>query len=170
MIYSENDADKIIGELGLKVHPENGWFREIYSSEIIIPRSALPKRYTCKRSAQTSIYYLLEAWQYTSLHRLKTDELWHFYIGTPLSIEGISLDGEIIKIELGNDILNGQRPFAVIPAGTWFGAKLLESKGFSLAGCTLAPGFDFDDWELAEQQGLLNTYPQHEDFIKGWFK
>ena len=149
-------AKELIEILNLEPHPEGGYFKESYRAEGAIDG----------RSHSTAIYYLLEGGQRSRLHRLKFDELWHFYLGEPLTVVEISLKGSVTETMLGPDLRKGQRPQHVVKAGTWFGAYLDASKSFALIGCTVAPGFDFADFEMAERNELLRKYPEAKNMIE----
>ena len=157
-------ADDIVRQLGLQPHPEGGYFRETYRASESIAAGSLDHRYGGARSLSTAIYYLLEAGQRSALHRLKSDEIFHFYAGDPLKIIEIAPDGHLTEALLGADFAAGAIPQHVIPAGAWFGA--LPVGRFALVGCTVAPGFDFADFELAETAALLAAFPQHEAWIR----
>jgi len=154
-----------VEELGLQAHPEGGYFAEVYRSEESVPGEVLPATFGASRHLATSIYYLLDGDSFSSLHRIKSDELWHFHAGSTLTIEGIAPTGERHSWQLGLDIGAGQRPMAVVPAGYWFGAHLQNVAGFALVGCTVSPGFDFEDFELAEKAQLEALFPAHRDLI-----
>ncbi len=154
----------IVRQLGLMPHPEGGYFRESYRAATAIPAGALDRRYGGDRATSTAIYYLLEAGQRSALHRLRSDEVFHFYAGDPLNIIEIAPDGRLTETLLGADLAAGAIPQHVIPAGAWFGA--VPAGRFSLVGCTVAPGFDFADFELAETAALLAAFPQHAAWIE----
>lgn len=160
------DADYLIDKLALTAHPEGGFFKETYCSDIVMKRDALPKGYTRERPLLTAIYFLLKGDDFSAFHRLKSDELWHFYLGSSMTIWIIGLNGELNKIKLGNHMANNEVCQATIPAGCWFGAGLDDKESFSLVGCTVSPGFHFDDFELARREELVRTYPAHEDIIR----
>ncbi len=113
----------------------------------------------------TAIYYLLEQAEFSALHRIKSDEIWHFYAGTSLAVEGIHPDGTRQTWNLGLDTASGDRPQCTVPAFTWFGAQVVDKSGYALVGCTVSPGFDFADFEQARCQALLAQFPQHADLI-----
>lgn len=161
-----SNAETWIESLKLLPHPEGGFFREIYRSEKTIGRSALPSAYKGNRSVGTSIYYLLKSGQRSLLHRIKSDEIWHHYDGSPILLFLIHENGEFEEKLLGKDITGGEFPQIVIKGGTWFGAFPKNDNSFSLAGCTVHPGFDFDDFELADRENMLNDFPQLESIIK----
>jgi len=165
-ISTEKNADYFIEKLCLKEHPEGGYFRETYCSDIVIKKDVLPDRYTGDRPLLTAIYFLLKGNDFSSFHRLKSDELWHFYFGSSMTIRIIKPDGKPYKIKLGMDVENNEVCQAKIPAGCWFGAVVDDTESFSLVGCTVSPGFDFDDFELGERDSLVKKYPAHENIIK----
>ena len=150
----------------MQKHPEGGYFTETYRSAENISKDALPSRFSGDRSFSTGIYFLLENHHFSALHRIQADEMWHFYAGGPLNVYVIHIDGRLEIIQLGANPDNGEVFHAVVPAGTWFGSKPASESTYSLVGCTVAPGFDFADFELAEQADLLTTYPQHEQVIR----
>jgi predicted cupin superfamily sugar epimerase len=152
--------------LNLERHPEGGYYRETYRSDEIIKHAGLPDRFPGPRVFSTSIYFLLPGTEISQLHRIKSDELWHFHIGGTLVIHMIEPGGRLRSIKLGQDLEGGERLQAAVPAGCWFGAKLEDPDSFCLVGCTVAPGFDFEDFQLADRSELLQTYPQHRKIIE----
>ena len=154
----ERDAPYWMDKLRLKPHPEGGYYRETYRSELAVSPAAQPPEKA--RSASTAIYFLLAGKQFSAFHRIASDEMWHLYAGGPLLIQVISVTGGHSSISLGGEMFQ-----AVVPAGAWFGACLAEPHGYALVGCTVAPGFDFADFELANRSALLAEYPQHRDLI-----
>ncbi len=154
-----NAAEFWIERLRLEPLAEGGWYREVYRSPEQIAAAALPPRYRGSRSFSTSIYYLLKGGEVSSFHRLKSDEIWHFYLGCSLTIHCLGTDGRYSKICLGPDIRSGQLLQAVMPAGVWFGASPDDEKAYSLIGCTLSPGYDERDFELAGRAELLGLFP-----------
>jgi hypothetical protein len=154
-----------IERLGLAPHPEGGYFREVYRSADRIAAPGLPSRYAGPRSLATSIYYLLSGEDISALHRLRTDEIWHFYLGSPLAIVVLKGSGAAVELRLGRNPAAGEVLQAVVPAGLWFGAFVLEPGDFSLVGCALAPGYDPADFELARREDLLSLYPEHRSVI-----
>ncbi len=159
------DAERWIRDLRLQRHPEGGWFREVYRADETIPRRCLPPRFAADRSHSTAIYFLLEGEDFSALHRLKQDELWHFYDGDRLTIHMIDPGGRHNTAMLGRHRDGGQRPMAVVKGGWWFGATA-ESESYALVGCTVAPGFDFDDFESPRRDQLLDKFPQHATLIR----
>jgi predicted cupin superfamily sugar epimerase len=158
--------DQLVNSLGLRPHPEGGFYRETYRAAEGIARTALPARFTGDRSYGTAIYYLLGAGDRSKLHRIMADEIWHFYAGDPLRIVAIAPDGTLTATVLGQDFAAGQVPQHVVPAGHWFGAILAEGSAYALTGCTVSPGFDFADFELGKRGELLAAFPQHRAWIE----
>jgi len=160
------DARYWIAKLGLRRHPEGGFFRETYRSDESIPASALPDRFTGDRSFSTAIYFLLAGDDFSAFHRIQSDEVWHFYDGTPVFLHAISADGGYARFLLGNDPDSGARPRCTIPAGSWLAAKPAERDRCALVGCTVAPGFDMADFELGSRDELCARYPAHTPLIR----
>lgn len=157
-------VQELVKRLELVRHPEGGWFRETYRSSEMIPARALPHRFGGGRAFSTAIYYLLESSDISALHRIKSDEVWHFYAGSALQIHCLFPDGSYQELRLGADPAAGEPFQVVVPAGCWFGAELAQ-EGFALVGCTVAPGFDFSDFEMAEAGLLCDRYPLYADLI-----
>ena len=157
--------EDIIQKLNLLPHPEGGFYKEVYRSGGIIPQSSI-SNFNGNRNYCTSIYFLLTSENFSAFHRIKQDEIWHFYKGSPLFVHVISKDGNYTRHEVGMDLENGQEPQLVVPAGCWFASSVKEENNYSFVGCTVAPGFDFDDFELANRKTLTETYPQHRDIIE----
>ncbi len=155
-----------IRDLGLLRHAEGGYYRETYRASLALPAEALPGDCHGGRSASTAIYFLLEAGDISALHRLRADELWHFYAGDPLTLHLLFNDGTYERQSLGPRPEQGQSFQVVIPAGTWFGATVEAPGAYALTGCTVSPGFDFDDFELGVRSELLARIPQHGDLIR----
>jgi len=155
-----------IEKLQLEPHPEGGYFRQTYRSEWMIAREGLPPGFGAPRAASTAIYFLLEGKNFSAFHRLRSDEMWHFYAGSPLLIHVIERGGKRSTIFLGTNLEVEQVPQAVVRAGCWFGSHVADWKSWSLVGCTVAPGFDFLDFELAKRADLLASYPQHGEIIR----
>lgn len=150
----------------MQAHPEGGYFVETYRSPEKIPYAALPDRFVGERAFSTAIYFLLEGHHISALHRIQADELWHFYAGDALEVFVIHpQSGALEVIRLGADPEAGEVFQAVVPAGTWFGSCPAPGAAYSLVGCTVAPGFDFADFEMAEKDSLLAQYPQHREVI-----
>lgn len=158
-------ADYWIEKLALTQHIEGGAFREVYRSPLTITKGALPVVFKGDRNISTSIYFLLAKGQFSAFHRIASDEGWHFYYGDPLLIFEIKQDGTQITHRLGSDIEKGEQFQAMIQAGSWFASAPAEGSEYSLVGCTVSPGFDFADFELAEQASLIRQFPQHAGLI-----
>ena len=151
----------------MQQHPEGGYFAETYRAAEQVPHAALPDRFGGNRSFSTAIYFLLESHQYSALHRIQADELWHFYAGDPLEVFVIHpASGALEIIRLGPDPEAGEVFQAVVSAGAWFGSRPAAGAAYSLVGCTVAPGFDFADFELADRAVLLAEFPQYEELIR----
>ncbi len=158
------DAAFWIEHLGLIQHPEGGFYKEIYRSEEIIDEKALPGRYEGLHNFGTSIYFLLEGQHFSAFHRIKSDEIWHFYEGVCINL--YLLDSHGLKIQkMGVEPEMNNLRQLVIRKGTWFAAEVDNHQGFALVGCSVAPGFEFDDFELAEKQKLMNEYSQYKELI-----
>ena len=158
-------ASDLVRQLQLAPHPEGGYYRETYRSPEQFSHACLPARFSGDRSFSTAIYFLLEPGQFSAFHCIQADELWHFYLGSPLHVYVLHPGGELEVIRLGQDLENGSVLQAVVPAGTWFASRPAE-EGFSLVGCTVAPGFDFADFELAEREELAGQFPAHAELIR----
>jgi len=159
-------ASAWIQELGLETHPEGGFYRESYRSEDCFPGNKTSDAFPAGRSISTAIYFLLQRGDFSAFHRIKSDELWHFYQGDGLLIHVISPDGSYRCLHLGTNIAAGQRPQALVPAGCWFASEVVERGTFALVGCTVAPGFDFADFELASAQELSLLFPYYQPLLR----
>lgn len=138
-------------------HPEGGAFVEIYRSDLEVSA----KGFVGPRRASTSIYFLLGRGEFSAFHRIKSDEMWHFYLGGPLRIVEIDHAGRLHETILGCDIPAGQSPTHLVRAGNWFASCPAPESDFSLVGCTVAPGFDFQDFDLADRRDLARRFPEH---------
>jgi len=166
VVLSEITVEELVERLELIRHPEGGWYRESYRSTEVVPAAALPQRFSGPRSYCTSIYFLLERKDISALHRIESDELWHFHAGATLTIQVITPSGERSEFRLGSDLGSGASFQAVVPAGCWFGAEVSGEGDYSLVGCTVSPGFDFADFEMGDRDELLRLYPAHADVIR----
>lgn len=147
-------------------HPEGGSYAETYRATESISKAALPDRFSGDRSFSTGIYFLLQSDNFSAFHRIQSDEMWHFYAGDPLEIFVIDpSDGDLEVIRLGSDPDQGESFQAVVPAGSWFGSRPASGSRYCLVGCTVAPGFDFTDFEMAERDSLLKDFQQHAGLI-----
>lgn len=159
-----NNADHWISYLGLAPHPEGGFFKETYRSAEVLKADHLPERYPGDRNFSTAIYFLLRSQDRSVFHRIKSDELWHFYQGSTLLIYVLTAEG--LKIHrLGANIDEGDTLQVLVPANCWFGAMVEKPESYALCGCTVAPGFDFRDFEMARQNFLLAMYPEQSEII-----
>ena len=169
MNKTQNDQSTVadlVKAYNLAKHPEGGFYKETYRADALIDQHALPVAFSGSRNVSTAIYYLLPEGEKSRLHRILSDEIWHFYLGGPLEIIEISVEGDLRKTVLGQNIHNGEVVQHMVPAGSWFGARPLAGSEFCFVGCTVAPGFDFADFEMAERSGLVDLFPVHENLIK----
>lgn len=156
---------QLIEQFQLLPHPEGGWYKETYKSAETIAANALPQRFPGPRAFSTAICFLLEQGNFSAFHRIKSDECWHFYTGQPLEVFILFPEGRLEVITLGNDIEKGQLFQYVVPANCWFASRPAPESAFSFVGCTVAPGFDFADFELAHAAALCAEYPQYTTLI-----
>ncbi len=159
-------AQEIIDRLALQPHPEGGYFRESYRSELLIASAGNSEAFPGGRCFGTAIYFLLCGEDFSALHRLRSDEIWHFYQGSTLTICSIDPAGSLSRDRLGLDIAGGESPQLVVKAGCWFGAYLDDTSSYALVGCTVSPGFDFRDFEMGRRDQLCSAYPQNVDLIE----
>ncbi len=156
-----------IKQLELSPHPEGGYFREIFRSSEQIPHPSLPDRYTGSRCLYTAIYFLLGSKDISAFHKLKSDEIWHFYDGSPLDIYIISPEtGNLTIHRLGKHLEKNETLQLCIPKEHWFAAELVENGDYALVGCTTAPGFEYEDFELGQERLLIKQYPEYAKLIK----
>ncbi|MFO7822038.1 MAG: cupin domain-containing protein [Lentisphaeria bacterium] len=154
-----------IDKLGLQKHPEGGYFREVYRSDETLPRDALPERFEADRTVSTSIYFLLSDNDFSAFHRMKQDEVWHYHAGATVVIKGIDPKGKLHTMRLGIDLTADERPEQVIPRDWIFGAYIEGKDNYALVSCTVAPGFEFQDFELMPRRKLLEIFPEHSAII-----
>jgi uncharacterized protein len=157
--------DGIIQKLKLLPHPEGGFYRETYRSDGGMDEKCLDNRYKGRRNYATCIYFLLTSDHFSAFHRIVQDEIWHFYDGSPVHLHMIDCDGTYSGTIIGRDIGKGEIPQIIVPGGTWFAAMVVRPDDFALVGCTVSPGFDFADIELASRESLLKQFPQHSNII-----
>jgi uncharacterized protein len=164
-----------IQHLELEKHPEGGAYARVYTSNLLLKQISLPKDFHGDRPVCTHIFYLLQQNEFSAFHRIRSDELWHFYDGDALKIYEINNDarpddpvgrGNLIEHSLGLDIENGQLPLCVIKAGNWFAAELISDSAYALVGCTVSPGFDFAEFELADREKLILQHSRYKDVIR----
>jgi uncharacterized protein len=153
---------ELISKLGLKQHPEGGFFVETYRSEYLVSLA----KYKGSRNLCTIIYYLLLGEQFSSFHAIKSDEIWNFYLGNSVDLHIIRDDGKLEEVRLGTNVEEGEFFQVIVKANSWFAASVNDKSSFSLMGCTVTPGFDFRDWTLGDKEKLSRKYPQHEELIK----
>ena len=154
-----------IEKLAMETHVEGGAYAEIYRSSLLQKKEYLPDAFNGDRSIATAIYFLLQKGQFSAFHRIASDEIWHFYAGDPIEIFEINTTGELITHLLGSDPEMGHAFVRIIPAGSWFASRVIEGGVYGLAGCTVSPGFDFEDFELADAKKLAGEFPQHSFLI-----
>jgi len=160
------NADEIVKLLGLEPLPvEGGWYRETWRSESDVPAQVLGPAYRSTRRLGTAIYYLLTPAACSALHRLSSVEIFHFYLGDPVTMLQLHPDGSSRLIRLGQSLEKGERPQVVVPGGTWQGSFLEEGGNFALLGTTVTPGFEFEDYEPGRRSDLVRTYPDRRDPI-----
>ena len=152
-------VEKIVATLDLLPHPEGGFYKETYRSHI----EESFEGFDGKRNVATGIYYLLEKGDFSAFHRIKSDETWHFYKGEALELFEIDLHGQVIQTMIGNDLEKGEKPQYTVKAGHWFASR--STGKYSLVGCTVYPGFDFADFEMAQRNSLLSDHPEHKELI-----
>jgi uncharacterized protein len=162
---NNHDPQYYVSKLGLTPHREGGYYKETFQSTELISDQELTVDYEGKRKIYTSIYFLLTSNDISHFHRLKSDELWYFHAGSPLTIHVIDENGNYKEIKLGLDLDNGEVPQVLVPKNSIFGSSVMEEDTFSLVGCMVSPGFEYKDFELFTQGELLETYPQHEAII-----
>ncbi len=161
---TKNTAEYWIEKLELTEHPEGGYFKETYRSDESFEASVLPERYTEARNVSTSIYFLLTTERVSNFHRLNSDEIWHYHTGGAARIHFISPEGEYSFKDIGPELENGQAFQVIIPRHSWFAAEVIDQQ-YVLVGCTVAPGFDFSDFELAKRSALKAQYPSLAELI-----
>lgn len=157
---------QIIRTLELQPHPEGGFFRETYRSAGWIARESLDPGYQGARNYSTCIYFLLTSEVFSAWHRIRQDEIWHFYDGSAIELHVIAEDGSYAKTVIGRDIAQGQVPQFVVAGGSWFAATVIDREAYALLGCTVAPGFDFLDFELPTRAELTGKFPHHRAWIE----
>jgi hypothetical protein len=155
-----------IQKLELTTHVEGGAFREVYRSELNLPKTVLPLFFQGSRSASTSIYFLLTQGQFSAFHRIASDELWHFYYGDALCVYEIGHNGRLHTHVLGSSLEKGECFQIAVKAGSWFASAPAPGSEYALVGCTVAPGFDFADFELANREALTTQHPDHVELIR----
>ena len=159
-------AEEIIALLKLQPHPtEGGFFSETYRASEEAGANALPARYSGARAFGTCIYYLLKPGHFSAIHRLQSDEIFHFHLGDPVEMVQLARDGTGKVVVIGADLAAGMSPQVIVPRGVWQGARLLAGGQFALLGCTVAPGFDHADYEHGRREDLIRSHPQFREEI-----
>jgi predicted cupin superfamily sugar epimerase len=158
------NGKEIVQKLGLLEHPEGGFYKETYRSSC-----SIETKHNTIRNISTAIYFLLENDNLSLFHRIQSDELWFFHQGEPLEIVFIK-EGVLNTIILGNNFENGEVPQATVPANTWFASSVKHRRGHSLVSCTVAPGFEFADFELASRENLVQEFPKLKEIIHKFTK
>lgn len=164
-MFETMTAEFFIKHLQLESHPEGGFFKETYRSKGIIPSQCLTD-VNGDRHYSTAIYFLLRQGDFSAFHRIKSDECWHFYEGSTLLIHVIDGKGNYSCTRLGRHIHEGEIFQFVVPAGSWFASEPAPGSEFALVGCTVSPGFDFADFEMADSKALSKDYPQYRSLIE----
>jgi uncharacterized protein len=158
-------TDEIIRNLRLIPHPEGGFYRETYRSPDEIEQDDLDEEFNGRRSFSSCIYFLLTSDSFSAFHKIRQDEIWHYYDGSPIRLHMIDGKGVYSDVIIGIEFIEGQVPQFVISAGTWFAAEVVNENDYTLLGCTVSPGFDFKDFTLAKRNDLMRSFPEHSDII-----
>ncbi len=167
--HHDNKIQALIDHYNLLPHPEGGFYRQTYVAEENIPQAALPHRFDGNRKFSTAIYFLLPHGVFSAFHRIKSDEVWHFYKGCAVNIHVIHPNGDYELMKLGNNFGEDESFQLVVPANAWFASEPMSSPGeYALVGCTVSPGFDFADFELAKADILIEEHPNHEQLIRSF--
>ena len=160
-----NSVKEIIKKLGLEPHPEGGYFKETYRSEEEIEEGGLSTNFIGKRAVSTCIYFLLTSNDFSAFHRIQQDEIWHFYSGSAVRLHTITESGVHSEFIIGNDLSKGEVPQLIVPKRDWFAAEVINENAYTLVGCTVAPGFDFKDFNLPSRKELVSLFPEHKGII-----
>lgn len=163
---SKEEIDKLVQLHDLLPHPEGGYYKELYRSKGTISAQELAPEFNGVRNYCTSIYFLLTSANFSGFHRIKQDEVWHYYNGSPLTVHVIDADGVYTAHQVGFNLEQNLSPQLVVPAGCWFASSVDATESYAFVGCTVAPGFDFEDFELADRESLIKEYPKHTDIIR----
>jgi predicted cupin superfamily sugar epimerase len=159
------DAKYFISKLNMLPHPEGGYFKEFYKSNELIKKEHLPDRFGGHRAFSTSIYFLLNEKDVSKLHKIESDELWYYHSGSSVTIICLHKDYGLKKYKLGLNLENEELPQVLVEKGTWFGAFLNDETTYSLVGCNVAPGFDFEDFVMGDKEKLFSDFPKHKEII-----
>lgn len=158
--------EELVQTYSLLPHPEGGYYKETYRSKDTVASGSGMIRFGGERSMSTAIYFLITAGNFSAFHRIKSDEIWHFYTGGALMVHVLHEDGRYEQIKVGNNPAAGEVFQAVVPAGAWFASECAHDVAFSFVGCTVSPGFGFADFELAYADALIQGYPDHATLIQ----
>jgi predicted cupin superfamily sugar epimerase len=162
----DDAVKRIVERFRLEPHPEGGHFREVYRSSMKFEHPGIPEGLDAQRSAGTLIYFLLSGKEFSAFHRVRySDEIWHLYAGGPLEIFVIGSDGRLARRDLSTELTTGE-PTTMVTAGSWQSARLAPGAAWALGGCTVAPGFDYDDFEMPAADTLIARFPSHADLIR----
>ncbi len=160
-----NELQNWVSKLGLLPHPEGGYFKQTFVSEEHTSDKELSVNFEGQRKLYTSIYFLLSSKDVSHFHRLKSDELWYYHAGSPLTVHVIHENGDYEEMKVGMNLDQGERPQILVKKNSIFGSSVMEKDTCSLVGCMVSPGFEFQDFELFTQEELLEKYPQHKEII-----
>lgn len=164
-IQKKMTAQQLIETFQLTEHPEGGYYKETYRSHESISKQSLPDRFSGDRNYSTCIYFLLTSEKFSAFHKINQDEIWHFYSGSTLKLHMISPKGTYSFVHIGLNFEQNEVPQFVVPAGYWFAAEVLDENAFAFMGCTVAPGFDFNDFVLPKRKELIAQFPMHSELI-----
>jgi predicted cupin superfamily sugar epimerase len=166
MTNANHAVEELIRRFGLVAHPEGGYYSETYRDDSLVRRDGAPDS-EGTRAASTAIYFLLADGAYSAWHRIRSDELWHFYAGSPVEIHSLDERGVLSTRKLGHALEHPGTVFqAVVPAGHWFAARCCDPSTYALVGCTVAPGFEFSEFEIADVEALAAQFPPHRALIE----
>lgn len=157
--------NELVTKLDLQEHVEGGFYKETYRSSGIIAKGSTTEDFDGDRNYSTGIFFLLTSDTFSAFHRIKQDEMWHFYEGSPITVHMIDELGSYSFQRLGTDLNGGELPQFIVSKDTWFASEVEDPNSYCLAGCTVSPGFDFADFELAERKELINIFPEFKDVI-----
>ncbi|XP_041349735.1 uncharacterized protein LOC121369008 [Gigantopelta aegis] len=158
--------EQLIAHHNMIPHPQGGYCCELYRSQDTVSQEDMSFRYSGDRSVSSSFYYLLVNEQVAKLHRLKSPGIWHFYEGSPLIIHEFVPNGDYKMHTLGPDVAKDETFQAVLPRCSWVGACLKDPKSHTLVGCTISPGYELDDFQLANRQDVLEKFPRYQKIIE----
>jgi hypothetical protein len=165
-VSPSEEVERLVARFSLAPHPEGGYYREVYRAVAAVDHPAIPEGRDARRAAATHIYFLLPAEDFSAFHRVvPSDEIWHLYAGEALELHLIHADGRYETRLLSADPAAGE-PMTVVEAGCWQAARVAPGGAWSFGGCTVAPGFDFADFEMPTAEDLLRLHPQHEAIVR----